>query len=362
MIASLATLIPQADPLPLPAPPWLLRVLLVALFFLHSIAMNFVLGGSLFAALSSRKKGDPAVLGVRSWMAKLMPTVVAAAVTLGVAALLFAQALYGRVFFSGSILMAWFWLAVVPILIAAYYGTYLLAFRHGRIGRAATWIVAILFAAIALIYVNNMSLMLRPQAFLAIYLANPAGVSLNFADPTVFPRFFHMVLSAIAVTGALIALRGAAMEGGPDAGVMRLGARWFLAATVLNLLAGIWWLLALPADIRRAFMGEGALPTATLGVGTLFGFGALAAMYIGSRAESPARAVRLAVWALGATLLLMVIARDQLRNLSLDLAGFQVTTWVAPQWDVIALFLVLFAGGIATTVWMASLLRPRRTG
>jgi hypothetical protein len=361
----LLAVIPQADPLPLPAPPWLLRLLLVVVFFLHTIAMNFVLGGSLFAALSWRKAADPARLAVRSWMAKLMPTIVALAVTLGVASLLFAQTLYGRVLFTGSVLMGWFWFAVVPLVIAAYYGTYLLAFRHGRIGRSASITVAVLFIAVAFIYVNNMTLMLRPHAFLGIYVADPAGINLNLSDPTVIPRFLHMLLGALAVTGAAIALFGLLLPkdhaaGSP--GIMRLGAKWFLAATVLNIAVGTWWFVALPGGIQRAFMGEDGAATASLGIGTLFGLAAFAAMFVAFRAADPSRGIKIALWALGATMLLMVIARDQLREISLRGEGFRMTEWIVPQWDVIAIFLVLFVAGIATTVWMSSLLLRRKTG
>ena len=65
-----------------------------------------------------------------------LPVAIAATVTLGVAPLLFVQVLYGRLFFTSSILMAWFWLAIVPLVILAYYGAYLLAFRGEAPGRA----------------------------------------------------------------------------------------------------------------------------------------------------------------------------------------------------------------------------------
>jgi hypothetical protein len=364
MTEFLMTVIPQADPLPLPAPPWLLRLLLVLTFFLHTLAMNFVLGGSLFVALSRKRDASPGALAVRSWIAKLMPTMVATAVTLGVAALLFAQTLYGRVLFSGSVLMAWWWFAVIPVLIAAYYGTYLLAFRHGRIGRTVGAVVAILFVAIAFVYVNNMSLMIRPESFLGLHVAEPRGLNLNLGDATLVPRFLHMLLGAVAVMGAIIALFGLTIgrsDASKASAIMREGAKWFLAATALNVVVGIWWLAALPGALRNPFLGGEGAATASMGVGTFFALAAFAAMFVAARADEPATGVRVALWALGATMLVMVIARDQLRAISLRLGGFRMTEWIVPQWDVIALFLVLFVAGIAVTAWMASLLlRPRR--
>ena len=37
--------IPVLDPNPLPAPYWVFKLLLIVTFFLHILAMNFMLGG-----------------------------------------------------------------------------------------------------------------------------------------------------------------------------------------------------------------------------------------------------------------------------------------------------------------------------
>ena len=98
--------------------------------------------------------------------------------TLGVAPLLFVQVLYGRVFFTSSILMAWFWLAIVPLVILAYYGAYLLAFRGERLGRAGRWVAVVAtlcFAAVAFLQVTNATRGLRPETFLDAYRGTPRG-------------------------------------------------------------------------------------------------------------------------------------------------------------------------------------------
>ena len=112
--------IPHPDPLPLPAPAWLLWFLLTLTFTLHVVPMNLVLGGSiigLVARLRARRQPHAAV--VASLVAKALPVLIATAVTMGVAALLFLQVLYGRLFFASAVLLAVPWLAVVPTLIAA---------------------------------------------------------------------------------------------------------------------------------------------------------------------------------------------------------------------------------------------------
>ena len=45
-------LIPVLDPNPLPAPYWVFKLLLIVTFFLHILAMNFLLGGAVLALVS----------------------------------------------------------------------------------------------------------------------------------------------------------------------------------------------------------------------------------------------------------------------------------------------------------------------
>ena len=96
-----------------------------------------------------------------------MPLIVAVGVNLGIVPLLFVQLAYFQVFYPATILMAWFWLAIIGLLIPAYYGVYAYAWasatgESGSMARwrvAAGWCAAILFLAIGFIFANGMSLM-----------------------------------------------------------------------------------------------------------------------------------------------------------------------------------------------------------
>ena len=201
--------IPHPDPLSQPAPTWLAWFLLTLTFFLHLLPMNLVMGGSIIAAVArARGRGGehPHHAALGSWFGKAMPVAVAAAVSFGVAPLLFLQVLYGRLFFTSTILMGWFWLSVIVILILAYYGTYLLAFKGERLGGAqgpVSWIAALIFLVVGFLLANNMTLMLRPGTFVERYLADGRGFHLNLNDPMLFPRYIHFVLGAIAVSGII---------------------------------------------------------------------------------------------------------------------------------------------------------------
>ena len=133
MIATV--ILPQADVLPLPAPAALLHFLMTFTWLLHLLAMNALLGG-LLITLWLRLKGGTENLAMADRLAKVTPSLVAAAVTLGVAPLLFIQVLFGQFIFTSSILMGWGWFSIVIVLIFAYYGTYLQSFMGEKLGAA----------------------------------------------------------------------------------------------------------------------------------------------------------------------------------------------------------------------------------
>jgi hypothetical protein len=353
--------IPSPEPMPLPAPGWLLWFLLMLTFLLHILAMNFVLGGSIISAVVRRRAGSddrPHHTALFRWLSKAMPVAVAAAISLGVAPLLFVQVLYGRLFFTSSVLMAWFWLSVVPLLILAYLTAYMLSFRGDQSeskGVLSSWIMAALFIAIGFIYSNNMSLMLRPEAFLEIYQTDGSGLNLNLSDPVLFPRYLHMLVAAIGVAGLMVAVVGfirrrADAEFGDW--TMRYGARWFVGATSLNLILGLFFLGAQPRHTLMRFLGQHLGATLLLGFGVFFALGALMMAFTSIHAPEPHRLLRGAAISLVLTLLMMVLMRDQVRRAALDAAGFEPVPWVAPQWGVIGIFLVLLVAAIATIAWM----------
>lgn len=353
--------IPVPDPVPLPAPGWLLWFLLMLTFVLHILAMNFVLGGSIIGGVTRWRAGSTdgsPQLALFRWLSKAMPVAVAATITLGVAPLLFVQVLYGRLFFASSVLMAWFWFAVIPLLILAYFTAYLLAFQGDRLGARelpSAWLMAGLFVVIGFIYSNNMTLMLRPEAFAQIYRADGGGTSLNLADPTVIPRYLHMLLGATAVAGLMIALvgyfrRGADRRFGDWA--MRYGAKWFVGVTCLNIVVGIWFLAAQPSATLMRFLGDNAVASGLLILGVVLALGALLMTFASIYTTEPERPLLGAAGALLLAVVMMALMRDQVRRAALEAAGFEPAPWVAPQWGVIGLFVILLVIALAAVAWM----------
>ena len=363
-------LVPLPDPLPQPAPQLLLNVLLQLTFFLHVLAMNVVLGGSILALhwRFSRRSEDAQVrarfLGLFD---KALPVALAATVTLGVAPLLFVQVLHGRLLFTSSILMGWLWLAIVPLVIAAYYGAYALASGQGspRVRRTLAAVVALLAATVAFVQVTNATRSLRPDTFADVYRADPRGLTANLGDPSFWPRYLHLLLGAVAVAAIAVALLGAVRRGAdPELGrwAATRGLTVFAVATALNVFVGLLFLIALPRTLLIRMIGGGdALSLFLLATGILLAVALSGAALLALSARRPFAAVHWLGALLVPTLVVMLLLRDDLRRLALRHAGLDVPVPVAAQWGPFAVFVVCLVGAVATIGWMVMVLAQGRS-
>ncbi|MEK7704455.1 MAG: hypothetical protein AAB426_05805 [Myxococcota bacterium] len=358
-------IIPHADPVALPAPVWLLQALLLFTFILHVVPMSMVLGGGFWAIVASRRGRESAPLaGLAIHLGHWLPVWTAAAITTGVATLLFLQVLYGQLFYPAGVAMAWPWLSVIVILLVGYYAYYIRSLRRDKqpeLARAAGIIGWLSFLVIGFLYVNVMTLMLRPDRITASLLVESRGLALNFGEAMLWPRYVHMVLGAVAVSSLWIAVRGAWQMGQKDVGgatLVRFAARGFLGTTLAQVAVGIWFLFALPETAWRLLVGGDALGTTYLVLAVLLAFDAAWILWRAADSVVPMRQVIVAAVHLGVVVLLMVLIRDLVRRTMIAGVISWQTMTVAPQWDVIAIFFVLLFLGLATLGWM--LLAVRR--
>jgi hypothetical protein len=342
--------IPDSVPVPLPAPPWLPQLLMVFTFILHLVAMNWLVGGSAILALSSfRGRRDARHRELARRGSRLMPPVVAFTITLGVAPLLFLQLVYGQLFFTSSIWMAWAWLSVVLLLMLGYYGVYGFSLQQEELGWRGAWVMlgtTLLFAVIMMIYVQNLSLMQRPGDFYPTFLRHGAGNYLGRIDGVTLARYFHFLVAALAIAGLGVALASHLWKDqSPEfaAWARRYGVVWFTAGTGVQFLVGFWFLLSLPAEIRRMFFGADALATALLVVAV-----ALAVLALLAALKSLAAAS----FAIFGTIALMSIIRHLVRTAYLQPHFDPRALAVEGQWVVFGIFAVLLLVGIATVAWM----------
>ncbi len=342
--------IPAPVPVPLPAPPWLLQLLLVFTFILHLVPMNLLMGGTAMLAISSylgRANGHHRELTRR--VSRLMPPVVAFSITLGVAPLLFLQLLYGQLFYTSSVLMAWAWLAVVLLLMLGYYGVYWFTMQQEELGTRGFWVIlvtAVLFLHIMMIFVQNMSLLERPEDFYPRFLAGSVGSYLGSLSGLTLARFLHMLVASFAVAGLGVALVSRVWKGeAPElaAWARRYGLKWFLAGTGVQFLVGVWFLVAHPAGIRDRFLGGDRLATTLLAVAIVLAILAMLAAL---------RNLAASCFAIVGTISLMAVIRHLVRLERLEPYFDAQTLPVEGQWVVFTLFVILLVAGLATVGWM----------
>jgi len=335
-------LIPTPDTIP--APAWLFLVLDLVTFLLHIMVINVVLGGSLLMLFARFGKKDMRASGnIFGVLINKIPTSVALGVNLGVAPLLFLQVIYGHLFYSSSILMGVYWILVIPLLIIAYYSAYVHA-KNEKLARIAILITSLLLMYIGFMQVNNLSLMTQPEKW-AAYFENRGGTILNVDDPTFIPRYLHFLTASVAIAGLFTALVWSIRtRKNPDAGKNNIanGLRIFGYATVVQVVVGLWFLMAIPSDFILQFMGGNLLFSVVLLVGFLSGIGAIVTAFLGK--------LRPTVMQLIITMITMIITRQNLRTLYLE-EKFQLESLqLAPQYGVLILFLVIFVFGL-WSVW-----------
>ena len=342
-----AELLPQADALQV---HWLVfEILLIVTFLLHLLLMNVMLGGSIIAAVMGwRDRHEPEETHE-------IPITIALTVNFGVPPLLFVQVLFGHLFYTSSVLMGAFWLSVIPILIVAYYAAYL-AVHYRKTQVSAVWstVSAILLLVIGFLFVNNMTFMLDPGKW-AGYFAEPGGVLLNLSEPTLIPRYLHFVVGALAVTGLAWAVWSWYREkrGGPPADkCIAWGLKVFWVTTLVQVAIGLWWVIALPEDVMKLFMGGSMYASALLLLGVLLTVGLVIMAVKGKLWPT--------VGSLVLTMLVMILMRDVVRGGYLSGIFTEADLAVNLSLSPLVLFLISFVVGLVVLGWMVkTALDPR---
>lgn len=344
-----ATLIPTPDPIPV---PWgWLQLLLLLTFFLHILLMNIMVGTT-FIGFVHHFTGAGGSTACTEEISRKLPFTIAFAVNFGVAPLLFLQVLYGHFIYTSSVLMGVFWLWIIGMVIMAYYLAYVYKYRYEQMqtGRVVvTGLITVLLLVIGFIFSNNMTLMVHPESW-SRYFSQPSGLLLNLADPTLVPRYLHFMFAAVAIGGLAIGLYFSFRQskGDPDAGPwIAYGGRWFAYATMANVAIGLWFLSSLPEGLVNMGTGGGILFKVFLICGVATGIYSAVMAYAGKVRSATGPAI--------ATLVLMILARDQLRTAYLAPWFSRSDLPVSPAYSPFILFLLFFVAGLLLVAWMLRL-------
>lgn len=355
-----------------PAPIWFVQFFKVLGFTLHMVPMNLWYAG-LLVALYLHLRGGKHGRRFGSRLLRQMPVIVAVGVNLGIVPLLFLQLAYYKVFYPATILMAWFWLAIIALLIPAYYGVYAYAWGckndekempYWRV--AAGWCAALFFLTIGFLFVNGLSLMDHvdrwPELWMAHSKAGAAlGTALNVGDVTLWPRWLLMLGLALQTTAAWLLFDAEWLTGntvnedyrrwawGFAKKLYTVGLLWFAAA-------GSWYVFgSWSADLQKSMFDWplvvlAVLPAIAPGLPWLL-------IFFGGRLPTKRGVAAFVLLGQIGVLGVNAISRQVVQNLNLDLYWDVYSQPVDVQWGPLVMFLVVFVIGLGVIGWMIAQIR-----
>ena len=350
---------PNVDPIPLPAPIWLFKLLHIVTLSLHFVAMQILVGSLLIAVLLNLLGRSEAAGTAASAISRRLTIVMTFVINLGVPPLLFAQVLYGRAIYTSSVMIGARWIAVIPALMLAYWLLY--RFAAGvETGRKVWWIGLIawvVIGAIAHVYSTNMTLMLRPEVWPGMYSASSLGAHLPTGDPTTITRFVFMLVSGFVAAGLwMVYLGGRKTFSATDGKILAgLGGRIAAVAAIVQVVAALAVYRSQPAIVQAGLNSHLLYKVAGLGWLVLTAVVLLFAAFAAFSKPTNAVASWLAVLAGALPIVLMTLYRDGIRDLTLLSKGYDV--WnrvVVTNWNVVGIFLVVFVAGLVVVGWLIS--------
>ena len=365
---------PAVDPIPLPAPVWLLKLLHIVTLALHFVAVEMLLGGLLVAiVLSLFRKSANASVTARA-LARRLTVVMTYVINLGVPPLLFAQVLYGRALYTSSVLIGIYWIAIIPVLMLVYWLLYRFNARL-EAGKSAWWVGLIawlLAGGVARTLSTNMTLMLRPEAWRGLYSASAMGAFLPTSDPTLTPRWLLMMAGGLLIAGLwLVYLAGrSTFTAEQKSFVAALGGDLTVIFGIVYLFAGFWAASVQPQAVKLGLAhGVAGHPLYRFEGFAAYGWIALVvvALLVGAIAAATRISAAWLSWTsvLAAVLLeiMLTVYRDGVRDVTLLSKGYDV--WdraVVTNWGVVGLFLALFVAGLGVIGWLVSVVaRAQKT-
>jgi hypothetical protein len=362
---------PAVDPIPLPAPIWLFKLLHIVTLSLHFVAVEMLLGGLLLAILMSLFRTPCSQVAARA-VARRLTVVMTYVINLGVPPLLFAQVLYGRALYTSSVLIGAYWISIVLMLMLIYRMLYRFSAQldAGKMAWPAGLIAWLLAGFVARLFSSNMTLMLRPESWHSMYSASAAGRFLPTGDPTLTPRWLLMLAGGLLLGGLWLIYLSARSTFTADEQKFLAGFGGKIAAIagIAYLVAGVWANALQPAPVKAML----AAPPAGYDFYRYYALGGYAwlvlvvvAVLLSAFAGFGKVSSNWLAWA-GVLVGLLVeitytVYRDAVRDLTLLGKGFNV--WdrvVVTNWSVVGLFLVLFVVSLGVIGWLVSVVARAR--
>lgn len=356
---------PAVDPIPLPAPIWLFKLLHIVTLSLHFVAVEILLGGLLIAIVLSLS-GNPLSRVAARALARRLTVVMTYVINLGVPPLLFAQVLYGRALYTSSVLIGTYWISIILLLMLVYRMLYRFSsqLEMNKTAWPSGMVAWLLAGMIARLLSTNMTLMLRPEAWRSMYSASAAGSLLPSGDPTLTPRWLLMLAGGLFIGGLWLIYLSArsTFEADEKKYLVALGGKVAALFGLVYIAAGLWANSAQPVQVKgllvappsgygfyRYYLLSGYLwlflVVVAIAIAAFAGLARIAAQWIAMAAMVLAILVEIS----------FTVYRDAIRDLTLLSKGFNV--WdrvVVTNWSVVGLFLILFVASLGVIGWLVS--------
>ena len=339
-------------------------VLYVVTLVIHVVFMNYVLAGSLYVAWVSvftggeslRRQKTPMASTLRDWL----PFALSAAITAGVAPLLFIQVLYQRRFYTANLLLFHRWMLILPVLIVGFYLLYVLKSR--RIGGWSGWLrgavgvgAFLCFAFVAYSWTENHLLSLESDEWVTFY----ASGSMIYGHVQLLPRLGVWFLGSIPTMTVLLGWQlwaaGRRGESIPSSEPRR-SAVLALAGMTAAGLCGAWYFAVADESTRSQMTGPLARPYAVLAVA---GVGAQVSGWLVQYRQGRFVAGWLAFCTLGVlgTIAGTAVVREAIRLGAIDVASLFERHADAAQVGGFAVFLIFFAVNAVLICWCILLVK-----
>lgn len=257
---------------PIPFPTAVYLGLYLVTLWVHIAFMNYVLAGSAVMAATLLVRGRPAAESpVFSVLRDWMPFMLSAAITAGIAPLLFLQVLYQESFYTANLLLFARWMLILPALIAGFYLAYLLKAKlvqewpaWGRLAAGCGAFAC--FAFVGWSWVENHLLSVQPEA---VWRAQYASGSHVFRSPELLPRLLLWFVASFPTMSLIVGWQlwdRARRTGGDPAAGARTVALVALGGIVASALWSARYYFLLDEASRNAVAGPSGRPWLILSI------------------------------------------------------------------------------------------------
>ncbi len=250
-------------------------VVYVLTLVLHAVFMTYVLAGSIYLAWAAAFPGSTKPVRSKTPLAGLlrdwMPFALSAAITAGVAPLLFVQIIYRQEFYTSNLLLGWRWMTVVPVLIVGFYLLYVLKSKTvsqwslaARTGLAVG--VAGSFLFVAFCWTANHLLGLDQNRWPDVYasgdvIASVPNLALRLLTwvTGAFPSLCSLAAWQLAYYARLATTQDSNAHNEHFTSDIRKLAKMSLGGLMLAVVFGSSYITTLEASVRSQLTGSGAL-------------------------------------------------------------------------------------------------------